>query len=231
MLDRSFIGTREFEQVTALNLNIRNGSVTCEAADLPTGQVVVDWDYEGLGLTELSADDLELRLVKSRDRLSIEDWIDNKRTTFFGKLKVKLNLRVKHGPGVSVIDLNHGNGTYTYTGNAAGDLNLGNGTLNLSGEPAGKMLVNLGNGEICSDWLLCQGALDINLGNGSVDMKLRPGSGVSFDGSVGIGGIDAPPGVKVRRSHMLGAELSGSLGDGTVPVDISLGNGSIEISQ
>ena len=222
-------GQQEFDAVTGLDLSVRNGTVTCtEDAGLETGRVEVAWEYTGKSIDLVHNGSAELRFSDQGGNLKVEDWAEQRR--HLGNIDLKLQLTVRHGPGITAVDLNHGNGTYTYEGNAGGTLNLGNGTLNLKGEPGRSMAINLGNGELDADWLLLGDNCQVNLGNGNADLKLREGSGVTFDGTVGIGNVTAPPGVNVRRSHMLGAEFSGSIGDGSSLLDVSLGNGSVDIS-
>lgn len=229
-MDAILMGTRELAGITSLDLSVRNGTVTCAEADLPEGVVHIEWEYGGKDIDRADPANFELRFKQDGPALEIVDWHDNG-SSLLNKLNVKLDLRLQHGPGVNLLDFSHGNGTLSYTGSAHGDFSMGNGTLQLAGEPDGDIDVSLGNGKIRADWLLTGGNCDVSIGNGSANVELRGGSGVTMDGSVGIGSITAPSGIKVTRSHMLGANAVGSLGDGAARMDISIGNGSIRIEQ
>jgi hypothetical protein len=164
------------------------------------------------------------------DKLIIKDWRDDARH-WLKSGSIKVDLIVKYGPGVVISDANVGNGTFSGEGAFSGDINVGNGSIELNGELVNGSDINVGNGSIEGKLLIADGNHSINVGNGSIELKLLEESNISVNATVAVGGIDAPPQIKVSRTHLVGSSAEGNFGDGSAELDITIGNGSLEMKQ
>jgi len=228
MVHPGLSGDAQYDGVQRLDLSVANGTVDCEEDDLPAGEVRLSWRYESKARRDIDEGDVELKAQLADGVLHIEDW----RNKQAGKLgNINIHLELKHGPGVEWLDASHGNGTFCYDGSAARCISLGNGTLALEGQPAGDAKVSVGNGTLEADWLVAQGQHQLSVGNGTIDLGLREGSSLAVDASTGIGGISAPAGINVRRTGLLGATAHGSINGTAAGIDLSVGNGSVDIHQ
>jgi DUF4097 and DUF4098 domain-containing protein YvlB len=123
-----------------------------------------------------------------------------------------------------------GNGDLSIDTNSKLNATVGNGQLILAGVlPESE--ASVGNGKVRGDVQLNQGTHEITVGNGSVELALRSGTSLSYEAGTSMGNITLTdlPG-KVEQA-MMSKTASGSIGDGSATLDISVGNGGIKLSS
>jgi hypothetical protein len=223
-------GDAQYASVSELDISVANGTAECIAGDLPEGSVELEWVYHDGKGGKPAEDGYELRHDLRGGELVIKDWRDQS-LRWLKDNTVKIDLTLKYGPGVVISDANVGNGTFCGEGEFGGDINVGNGSVNLDGELVSGADINVGNGSLEGELLIAGGNHNINVGNGSIELKLHQDSDVAVSATVAVGGIDAPPEIKVSRAHLVGSSAAGSIGSGAASLDVTIGNGSLEIAH
>lgn len=223
-------GEAQYAAVSSLNISVANGSAECRASDLPAGSVELEWVYHDGKGGKPAENGFELRHELRGDTLTIKDWRADSRPWLKTSV-VKVDLIVKYGPEVIISEANVGNGSFQGEGAFSGDINVGNGSIELSGELVSGAAINVGNGSIEGQLLIAGGSHNINVGNGSIEIRLLEASDLALNATVAVGGIDAPPEINVSRMHLVGSSASGILGNGAAKLDVTIGNGSLELTQ
>jgi len=221
-------GKAAYSGIAELEISVTNGTLTSRLAEMPPGEVAFEWTYHNGTGGKPHADNYELRHAVSGDRLVVTDWREAHKS-WLTHDNARLDLTLRHGPGVVIGEANLGNGDLVADGVISGGLNVGNGTIQLSGELAPDADLNVGNGDITAELLVQAGDHSVNVGNGSIAIILRPQSSVALSASVAVGAINAPPEIAVTRSHLVGASASGNLGDGAAALSLNIGNGNLEL--
>jgi hypothetical protein len=125
--------------------------------------------------------------------------------------------------------LQNGNGTVC-VGDLDGDVEVGNGNGNVTLDDVyGSSWIDLGNGIVDALVFLPDGGeMVYAVGNGMIKVALQPDPSAEFSATVGNGPI-VLSGLTLHQTSSGPGFLKGILGDGHGLIDLSVGNGSVEV--
>lgn len=123
----------------------------------------------------------------------------------------------------------NGNGTVC-VGALDGDVDVQNGNGNVTLDDVfGSSWIDLGNGIVNAlVWLPDGGEMIYSVGNGILKVALQPDPSAEFSATVGNGPI-VVSGLTLHQTSSGPGFLRGVLGDGQGLIDLSVGNGSVEV--
>jgi hypothetical protein len=112
------------------------------------------------------------------------------------------------------------------------DYNIDNGNGNISINATSRIaVIDLGNGNIEADMVLpdtC--SVNFKIGNGSMNVSIPDNTNASLDVSAGNGGVNVS-GLTIQNQQYSVKKLSGTLGTGAGSIELTVGNGSIELKS
>ena len=115
-------------------------------------------------------------------------------------------------------------------GKVDGDVDVRNGNGNVTLDDVyGSSWIDLGNGIVDAlVWLPDGGTMDYSVGNGILRVSLQPDPSAEFSATVGNGPI-VVSGLTLHETSSGPGFLRGTLGNGQGLIDLSVGNGSVEV--
>ena len=106
---------------------------------------------------------------------------------------------------------------------------LGNGNISLKRIISKNIDLDLGNGNITTEiTLIDSGNVEINAGNGNVSFGINKDANAKIRASIGNGKISCS-GLELKEMKLSQNYLQGILGKGSSQVEMSLGNGNLEL--
>lgn len=209
--------------VSGVSLELANGQVSFDNAELDPGTVEVEWEVLcEHDTSRCTPEDLEVTLELNSGILTMKDHYTG---PSLGQ-RPEIEVQIKAHRDVEVA-ATLGNGTLQLASSLIAGANLGNGTLSLEGSLTDDARPSLGNGRITGNLLLDSGRYAVTLGNGEIALSLLPESSFQLRATVGIGSIRVK-GIETKRNwHMLGGAVTGQVGQGAGELEVSVGVGSI----
>ncbi|MFC1660353.1 hypothetical protein ACFL3S_02655 [Gemmatimonadota bacterium] len=134
-------------------------------------------------------------------------------------------------PALWLVEVTNGNGSIRLE-DLDGDVEIrnGNGDITLSGITGSSWLV-LGNGVVDAQiWLPVDGQIVHSLGNGSLKLRVQPDVSAELNAKIGNGPI-VLSGFTLHEAVSGPGILRGTLGGGQGLIDLTVGNGTIEVKE
>jgi hypothetical protein len=128
------------------------------------------------------------------------------------------------------VRVTNGNGAVRIEG-TDGDVQVenGNGDVTLV-DVVGNSWIALGNGQLSTDTFLPdEGEIIYAVGNGTILLAVQPQVSADFEAKVGNGSISLT-GLDLQQVVTTPRHLQGKLGTGTGRIDLSLGNGTVQVT-
>jgi hypothetical protein len=221
-------GQEQFDGVARIVLAVPSAALTCRETRLPPGRVEVRWEIACGPHTVARGCDpehVQVRLEQEGDRLRLA----TEEHAPTGTPKPQVRIAVSHAMGI-VIEGQVQNGTVELDSSDELDITQNNGTLVLEATRDAPTSLTVLNGSLRAALTIRGGDHTLIVETGTLAVRLLEGSSCRYQARVCTGTISVrSASEETPAPDGLGAQASGTIGQGAGQCDVRVGTGSIAL--